>query len=485
MNERNRARLGGSLIILFFLSLTGAFLALHLAFPSDGARLEPGQSVWASDGIIVTPLEERPGRLLRGDIVTAVDGRSLEEWARAIFQPGLAHPPGLSSQAPVYTVIRHGQRLEFSPPLALYPLGAILAKNWSAILFTFFTQLVMTFVFFVKPGDRATRVLFLWAWCLSHTYAWSLGLQMSDIVNGLGFWLYQLSASGAWLIFWGAGLEFTLIFPRDHRILHQRPWLLPAVYLAPFALFLAYLAIARVMSPTTLDWLGRWIVGNWLIAFVFQSLSAYFVLDGYRSSHDPVHRRKVRWLVFAFVLCGGVGLSLWFIPGILLGQPLIDANVLGLSLLPYPVILAIAVLRYQLFDIDVIIRRTLVYSTLTATLALVYYCGIVVLQSAFAAFGGGRSELATVVSTLTIAALFFPLRSRIQNFIDRRFYRQKYDAQKVLAEFATAARDETDLGALTARLVEVVDETMQPETVSVWLNPMGGRAESRLTADGR
>jgi len=133
-----------------------------------------------------------------------------------------------------------------------------------------------------------------------------------------------------------------------------------------------------------------------------------------------------------------------------------------------PVAVGIAILRYRLFDIDVIIRRTLVYALLTFTLGLVYLGCIVVSRPLVTPYLGG-SELAIVVSTLAIAALFLPLRRRVQNLIDKRFYRRKYDAAKVLAAFGVTARDETDLERLTGEMLRIVDETMQPEFVGLWL----------------
>ena len=133
----------------------------------------------------------------------------------------------------------------------------------------------------------------------------------------------------------------------------------------------------------------------------------------------------------------------------------------------------IAILRYRLYDIDVIINRTLVYSALTVMLVALYFGGIVVLQRVFDVLTGvgENSTLAVVVSTLLIAALFTPLRRRIQGFIDRRFYRRKYDARKTLEVFSTKLKNETDLEALNSELVGVVRETMQPAHVSLWLRP--------------
>jgi hypothetical protein len=146
-----------------------------------------------------------------------------------------------------------------------------------------------------------------------------------------------------------------------------------------------------------------------------------------------------------------------------------------------PLSLSIGVLRYRLYDIDIIINRALVYGALTAMLVALYFGGIVVLQRVFVFLTGQQSTLAVVASTLLIAALFTPLRRRIQSFIDRSFYRRKYDARKTLEAFSAKLRDETDLEALNNDLVGVVRETMQPAHVSLWLRP--DPAQRRVSAD--
>ena len=183
-----------------------------------------------------------------------------------------------------------------------------------------------------------------------------------------------------------------------------------------------------------------------------------------------VERQQMKWFVYAVALMLLVPTE-GFLPGIF-GSVALGAVLIGL-----PTAIGIAVLRHRLYEIDLIINRTLVYGTLTATLVALYLGGIILLQRVFVTLTGEKSTLAVVASTLVIAALFNPLRRRIQSFIDRRFYRRKYDARKTLEAFSARLRDETDLETLDAHLLGVVAETMQPAHVSLWLrrdpNPTG------------
>src|SRR5215204_4192465 len=167
--------------------------------------------------------------------------------------------------------------------------------------------------------------------------------------------------------------------------------------------------------------------------------------------------------------------SIWWFRGVcsLRGvlTSLVGTTAFYIFTLLIPLSIAVAVLRYHLYDIDTLINRTLVYGSLSVTLVALYFGGIVLLQRLFVVLTGEKSTLAVVASTLLIAALFTPLRRRIQAFIDRRFYRRKYDARKTLEAFSLKLRDETDLDAVSDDLVGVVRETMQPAHVSLWLSP--------------
>jgi hypothetical protein len=184
-------------------------------------------------------------------------------------------------------------------------------------------------------------------------------------------------------------------------------------------------------------------------------------------------RQQIKWLVYAgTVLLTGTILSYAgpeSLSGSWLRQVGFALQVIGLVGLP--VAIGIAIFRYRLFEIDLLINRTLVYGSLTVTLVALYFGGIVVLQRLFVLLTGQQSTLAVVASTLLIAALFTPLRRRLQSFIDRRFYRSKYDARKTLEAFSAKLRDETNLEALNEELVGAVRETVQPAHVSIWLRP--------------
>jgi hypothetical protein len=186
-----------------------------------------------------------------------------------------------------------------------------------------------------------------------------------------------------------------------------------------------------------------------------------------------VERQQIKWLTYAgAVLAGSAGLYFvvseatdvrwfgWF------SHVLEMVGNVGL-----PVAMGIAIFRYRRYNIDHLINRTLVYASLTAVLVLVYLGSVVLLQELFQALTGKQSQLAVVVSAMAIAALFNPLRRRIQGFIDRRFYRRKYDAAKTLESFSAKLRTETDVEALTSNVLAVVQETMQPALVSLWLRP--------------
>jgi len=262
-----------------------------------------------------------------------------------------------------------------------------------------------------------------------------------------------------------------LVFP-DGR-LPSRRWR-PLIWLVVAAL--AVYVVDAALEPGGPDPLGVELPGSVygvLVDLVIVSLivgilgaAASVALRLWRARGQQ--RQQLKWLVYAtsVVVIGGLGAVLFPLP---LGDVFWLVMLIGFA--GMPVAMGMAILRYRLYDIDVVINRTLVYGFLSVMLAATYYGSVAVLQGVFRALTGGQSTLAIVASTLAIAALFVPLRRRIQGFIDRLFYRRRYDAAKTLEAFSAKLRDETDLDALSDDLVGVVRETMQPAHVSLWLRP--------------
>ncbi len=205
-------------------------------------------------------------------------------------------------------------------------------------------------------------------------------------------------------------------------------------------------------------------------AFIFVAVISLFMR--LRRARE-LERQQIKWSVYATALMIGGGI---------LTYPISDAIgsvwLKWISFVPFivgvmaiPIALGIAILRYRLYAIDLVINRTLVYDSLTTILVGVYVGSIVVLQGLVRALTAQESQLAIVASTLAVAALFNPLKRGVQSFIDRRFYRRKYDAAKILGAFSAQLRDETNIDALSSEVVGVVTETMQPAHVSLWLRP--------------
>jgi hypothetical protein len=339
--------------------------------------------------------------------------------------------------------------------------------------------------------------------CLAIGLFWML-IFLGDSIPGTGPYPVTIAAltQATWIPPVGLlGIYLILLFP-DGK-LPSRRWR-PLAWLSGVVMVLASLGITfapgpleghpGVRNPFGLEALGHpWVATAVFIVLLLLPLcmvaSALSLVLRYRRSRGE-EREQIKWIAFAATVVGllyliamvssltfsgpwgGAGTPLWL--GLLQQAALVTFSAV-------PIAVGFAVLNYRLYEIDLIINRTLVYGTLTITLVVLYFGGIVVLQRIFVTLTGQQSTLAVVASTLLIAALFTPLRHRIQGFIDRRFYRRKYDARRTLETFSIKLRDETDLEALNNDLVGVVRETMQPAHVSVWLRPetapKGGQTE--------
>jgi hypothetical protein len=277
-----------------------------------------------------------------------------------------------------------------------------------------------------------------------------------------------MAASGAFVLFF-------FLFPNGRLVPH---WTRPLALIAPVFFFVIY-----IVAP----WVPEILPFGILAAFAFTIVGLYAQVYRYRYASTLLERQQVKWILFgltgsplvfllyALLTITGTLSTFWQHPLFLL----YIFPMVAMALL-FPASVALAILRYRLFDIDVIINRTLIYGSLTAVLTLVYFISVVLLQSVLRGLTGQANDLALIISTLAIAVLFSPLRRRIQELIDRQFYRRRYNAQQILTTFGTTLRHQIELDQLCDTLLGVVEQTMQPAHISLWLRDNYRRPEEGL-----
>jgi len=359
---------------------------------------------------------------------------------------------------------RAGNPLEYEIQLVHWTPGAWWLTNFGSFnaLFNWLVTILLfgtgAFAFLKRPGNLAAR--FLFAFGLA-----SLSITLSDSTSDYIALYLDFPAVFAKAFFGNivfayllapSFLGFTLTFPRPKPIIERQPlWLLVPYLVGSITIIL--LIVAPELATI-----------GFLLTFAMLLLGVVALVHTGFTVHDAISRAQMRWAV------GGVtlGIAVFLLNSASnLPSPYREI-VISVASLGFPIIsfsLAIAILRYRLFDIDLIIRRTLQYTLLTALLVLVYFVTVVLLQNLVENLTGEQSPVVIVISTLVIAALFNPLRLGIQKFIDRRFYRQKYNAQQALSKFTSTARDEVDLEILTKELLTIIDDTLQPEKIYLWL----------------
>jgi hypothetical protein len=460
---------GSWLTLGFVLSLTALCAALSafiLALPGDGCQLdvtaEPPQSIQACFGDWPTPL--RAGdRLLSANGLSTSDVDSLGQ-ARAPLPPDW-----FSSGNATYAVLRDGEAVTLAVPIRRLGAAGVLRVFGAALIPQLDNPILPVFlgslvIFLLAPRIGAARLLLISSGGLIAVlrFIWS-AFSVPVLFRSVPVWALDmfifLALIWGWL-FIPSALLIVLGFPRRVWPLTRWPRGASALIYGVFVAASAYAVFTGDSRPY-----GALLTGS---ALAVVGAGAIITLHTFLRLRDRVVRAQTAWMALGLI----AGFGFWplsdILPDMTEGPPALVALVQFSIGLVFPISMGIAITRYRLFDIEIIIRRTLVYSTLTLTLGLVYIGCIILIRTLVAPLTGD-TDLAIVASTLVIAVLFNPLRRRIQTFIDKRFYRRKYDAAKVLATFGATARDETNLDALTAELMQVVDETMQPEFVGLWL----------------
>ncbi len=467
-----------------------AFTFFAASQPYDGWFTDRGAFGRYEPIIFLEKVDPGPSPLEPGDRLLAVEGIPFDELEARAARLDPFRPPGWQAGKSVgYTVLRDGRvldvevRLEMQSLFATYRPAVLLSDP---ILLSFpLVFLIGLAVFWLRPREAAAQLLFLYSagFFLDNLITWGVVQPgVGDLFHVANYWPRIVLGNLSWMyLVLPAMLHLFLVFPVRKKPIARFPRLLPALIygqgILVSVLFVA-LSIRGVDLPGT--------------SFAFLEvlpvllLCAASLLHSLATVRDPLARLQVRWVVLGSMV-GLLGpVVLWSLLGGLSSSETAAVGLLFLFLpLALPISLAVAILRYRLWDIEVIIRRTLVYSALSGALAAIYFGSVVGLQAVFVSQSGQGSELAIVLSTLAIAALFQPLRGRIQRWIDRAFYRRKYDAERTLALLAVQLRDEVDQEKLLRAVVDVVEKTVQPDGVSVWLTVVKPKAPVQAGGDTR
>jgi len=461
-----------------------AFLALHAARASDGAHLRPGAEAVVATGVVVSPLGRAVTPLREGDVVVAVDGVPLAALAARLVG-GEADPVAAERLAGLrrgwrigatvpYAIERDGEALVLDVRLGRHPLGAAVARTWGTVVFALVQALVAALVFARRPDLPATRVLFAGAGALIGATTWSLGLQVADLVDGVGFWLYQVTTVLAFGAFWASVAHFAAVFPAPLP-LARRPGFAAVLYGGSLAALAGYLVLGVLPRPDPLARLAGIGPFTGAHAAAFLALALVAVVVQFRRAPAGAARAQIRWVVLAALVAGAAGLGLYLVPP-LLGAAAVSPNVIGAIVTVFPLGIAIAVLAHRLFDIDRLLHRALVYGALTLGVVAAYVAAVALLGTLLRARGGWGPGL---VATGLVAVLVLPLRARLQRAVDRLMYGERDDPAAVLARLGARLEDALAPEAVLPTLAATVAETLRLPYVGIEL---AGDVRSRPAA---
>ncbi len=454
-------------VLAVLLLLPGlAYISLRLTLPGDASspmvtflRIQPGK-------LTIHPISPVSQGLQNGDIVTAIQGQGIDQYIQGLFSSQKSSNPAGRLQ---YTVLRGDQTLQVDSTTKPLSLPLLFNQNWSIYVYLIYLLLISLLVFILRPRAAAAQLFFVISCAmLSSGLAVFPGLKVDDLLTP---WLVILFLWGAVVLyglFLAAGMHLLLIFPKPNPFLVQHPRILWPIYLGPWFLLLAYIAAPWSIMISPAARLVLIVQSTALISIIYYPLLLLTTVSSYRAGNLR-EKRQIRWLLWSLMISLIPYLVFSAFPSLIGMQAKLATFTLGLLWCTVPTSFAIAILHERLFDIDVIIRRTLIYSALTLTLGAVYFASILLLQGFFQVFTQHQSPLATVLSTLMTAILFNPLRGRIQKDIDRRFYRRKYDIDQTLREFAHQLRNEMNIEKITEELKVAVGETMEPQNLSLWI----------------
>jgi two-component system, NarL family, sensor kinase len=453
----------------------GWLIGIQWAGPDDGTLLGPSisfatSSRWRS-GVVVQRTHGNGGDLRVGDVVQAVDGVPLTDLVRD-------HAPARRVGDRVrYQLLRDGQQRSEQVTLQAFPAWSCLAANANVYVLPAVLFVVAAVVFMRRPYDRAAQLMLaVAAFLTAGTGAWPLGLRVIDLAGGRGVWPYVGSEISNMLM-WAALVHFTLVFPEPAPIVRRHPWLTGLVYALPFGLYVLSLAITLPNASGPIARLEQLISVSSASARVIPLLLIVLLVLAYRRTRDTEMRQRLHWVVASLVISLLIYVVVGQLPDATLGHPLLDWGWIQLSFITCPLAIAAAILRYRLFDIELIIKRSLVYTGLTVCLVAIYLGTLVGLTQWFPS----RSRFIAVAAGGLVALCFHPLRNWLRQQVSRLIYGARDDPYQVVSRLSQldAARQPR---AVLSQVTETLAQTLRLSYVAVEFHRAGSVYEAMASS---
>lgn len=453
-------------------------VALRVGLPSDGARVAFYGGAWSSVGVVIDAIDAPAAGLLDGDRVTSVDDRSIGAWASALLDRDVTRP----DTGATYAIERDGAPSRVSVTWARSGVGATLLEGWSVALVSIVAVALAAWVYRRRADTpAATALMVVAAGLAGSSVPWFLGTTVSDLVRGGPFLLHGLVTGPLYMLTWPAGLHLALTFPTPSPLTIRHRWLVPSLYALVFAVYLGLTIGFALTAPSILDWIGTWPVAQVAVIVPTMLATVSIMVVRHLRTSEPADRARWRLATIGIAGTASLGLVLFMGPVLLTGRPLLPDAAIGLITLPIPITLAWAILHDRLFDIDVAIRRTLIYGGLSLGVVVVYLAAVAGLTVAL----GPQEYAVSLLATGVAALVALPLRDVLQRAVIRLLYGQRDQPVDVMRRLGTRLEWATDPAGAFPAVADTLAESLRLPYVALEVTDELGRttvAAARGTA---
>jgi signal transduction histidine kinase len=463
-----------STLVLALLACSLAFVGHRLSVPSDGTIVGGGAGNPYADGAVtIGPSlgHAAATQVQAGDRVIQLMGRPIDTWLDALGNPAASRPVTGLGDAVSLAVVRAGRTIEVTTTAAPFDPLAALREDWGAVVLALSIQIVGIYLFMRRPKEPAARALLITGTGMfASTVPWALGLQITDIAHGAGFWLHAAATGLAYALFWCGAIHFALVFPRPIPFADRPYRVLLVAYAIPIAALISVILGAWLVTGRVQAALEAWLAAQGVLEVAIIPAAIGLMGYSYWRLVDPVGRRQLRLVAGAAALAAVSSLFLWFGPQLLIGTPLVPRGAVALLGLPFPIALALAVSRYHLFDLDVLVNRSLVYGGLTAGVVATYAATV----AAIGGFIPGNAPFAiALLAAGAVAVVALPLRDRLQRSVNRFMYGDREDPDGALRRLGRRLEASLDPQTVLSTLVQTVAESLRSPFVAIELERNG------------